>query len=349
MVLKMISSPYTHNQRQTSRIMLQVVLATLPGIFVQYYVFGAGILLQLLLAISTALAAEAMIVKLRTKPIQTLQDNSALLTGLLLAVSVPPLLPWWMVPTGTLFAIVIAKQLYGGLGNNLFNPAMIGYVVLLISFPAQMTSWLPSYSLAATPVTMTDSLWLIFSGHSQNGQDLAQFRQGLDGISQATPLESFKTGLRDGSSASELLNSTLFSGAITATGWQWVNLAYLAGGIYLLINKIIRWHIPLSFLITILICASVAWLLAPDKFPPPLIPMFSGATMSGAFFILTDPVTASTTRNGRLIFGALAGLLVWLIRSFGGYPDAVAFATLLANIMVPVIDHYTRPQIYGQN
>lgn len=349
MVFRIASSPYSHNHRQTSRIMLQVSLAAMPGIMVQWYVFGWGVVIQLVLAICTALAAEAFVLWLRRQPVaRSLADNSALLTALLLAVSVPPLLPWWMLVTGIVFAIIIAKQLYGGLGNNLFNPAMTGYVVLLISFPLQMTSWLPPYSLAATPPDFTDSLWMIFSGHTRNGATLEQLRAGLDGITQASPLDAFKTGLHSGKSSVELLQQAAFSGILAGTGWQWVNLAWLTGGLYLLAINIIRWHIPFSFLASLSLCSTTAWLLAPEQFPPPLLTLFSAATMIGAFFILTDPVTASTTSSGRIIFAALAGLLVWIIRSFGGYPDALAFATLLANIMVPLIDHYTQPRIYGQ-
>lgn len=350
MVFNITSSPHTHNRRQTSHIMLHVILASLPGIAVQCYLFGMGTLVQLLLAITSALLAEAAIMRLRKRPVlPSLTDHSALLTALLLAVSVPPLLPWWMTTIGTLFAIIIAKHLYGGLGNNLFNPAMTGYVVLLISFPLQMTSWLPPHSLSATVVDLPDSVWIIFSGHSQHGQPLAQWRLGLDGISQATPLDAFKTGLHSGHSTSDILQTVTFSGWLAGVGWQWVNLAWLAGGLWLLASKTIRWHIPCSFLAVLLFCSTLSWLLAADKFPPPSLQLFSGASMFGAFFILTDPVTAATTRNGRLLFGGLAGLLVWLIRSFGGYPDALAFATLLANIMVPLIDHYTRPRIYGQH
>ena len=164
MVFRIASSPYTHNQRQTSRIMMLVLLAALPGIVAQLWFFGWGTLLQIVLAAISAIGAEAVVLKLRKQPIAPiLKDNSALLTGLLLAVSIPPLAPWWMVVLGTVFAVIIAKQLYGGLGQNPFNPAMIGYVVLLISFPVQMTSWLPPQEIAATVPGFFDALNLIFT------------------------------------------------------------------------------------------------------------------------------------------------------------------------------------------
>ena len=192
MVFRIASSPYTHNQRQTSRIMLLVLLAAVPGIAVQTWFFGWGTVVQLVLASLTAWATEAAILRLRKQNIAaTLADNSALLTGLLLAISIPPLAPWWLVVLGTAFAVIIAKQLYGGLGHNPFNPAMIGYVVLLISFPVQMTSWLPPHEIAATVPGFTDALQVIFSGHTASGNDMNALRLGIDGISQATPLDTF--------------------------------------------------------------------------------------------------------------------------------------------------------------
>ncbi|MBA8501874.1 electron transport complex subunit RsxD [Escherichia fergusonii] len=348
MVFRIASSPYTHNQRQTSRIMLLVLLAAIPGIATQLWFFGWGTLVQIILAVISALSAEALVLKLRNQPIAAiLKDNSALLTGLLLAVSIPPLAPWWMVVLGTVFAVIIAKQLYGGLGQNPFNPAMIGYVVLLISFPVQMTNWLPPYEIAATVPGMADALQVIFTGHTTSGGDMSTLRMGIDGISQATPLDTLKTSLHSGRSVEQIMQYPIFSGMLAGAGWQWVNLAWLAGGVWLLTIKVIRWHIPVSFLVSLALCATLGWLFAPESLASPQIHMLSGATMLGAFFILTDPVTASTTNRGRLIFGALAGMLVWLIRSFGGYPDGVAFAVLLANITVPLIDYYTRPRVYG--
>ncbi|WP_312947334.1 electron transport complex subunit RsxD [Superficieibacter sp.] len=348
MVFRIASSPYTHNQRQTSRIMLLVLLATLPGIAAQFWFFGWGTLIQLVIASLSAWMAEALVVTLRKQSVtRILSDHSAWLTGVLLAISIPPLAPWWMVVLGTVFAVIIAKQLYGGLGHNPFNPAMIGYVVLLISFPVQMTSWLPPQNIAATVPGFLDALQIIVSGHTAAGADMNLLRLGIDGISQATPLDTFKTSLRAGNHVDGIMQLPIFNGALAGVGWQWVNLAFLAGGLFLLWQKAIRWHIPFSFLASLAVCSTLGWLFSPETLAAPSIHLLSGATMLGAFFILTDPVTASTTNRGRLIFGALAGLLVWLIRCFGGYPDGVAFAVLLANITVPLIDYYTRPRVYG--
>jgi electron transport complex, RnfABCDGE type, D subunit len=284
MVFKIASSPYTHNHRQTSRIMLLVLLATVPGIAVQTWFFGWGTLVQIVLAALTAWAAEAAIVRLRKQNItQSLADNSALLTGLLLAVSLPSMAPWWMVVLGTAFAVIIAKQLYGGLGHNPFNPAMIGYVVLLISFPVQMTSWLPPQDIAVTTPDFLDTLQIIFSGHTATGADINSLRMGVDGISQATPLDTFKTSLHAGHSVNEILQSSIYHGALAGIGWQWVNVAYLVGGLFLLWQKTIRWHIPVSFLLTLGVCSTLGWIFSPETLASPQMHILSGATMLGAF------------------------------------------------------------------
>lgn len=350
MAFRIASSPYTHNRRSTSTIMLLVLLAAIPGIGAQCYFFGWGTLIQVLIAAMAGIGAEAIILKLRKIPLlPTIGDNSALLTALLLAVSIPPLAPWWMIIIGTVFAIVLSKQVYGGLGQNPFNPAMVGYVVLLISFPVQMTSWLPPDSLQTVTPGFMDTLGMIFHGHTLNGHTMQMLEIGVDGVSQATPLDTFKTGLRAGHSAAQLLAEPIYGGVIAGLGWQWVNIGYLAGGLFLLYTNSIRWHIPVSFLLSLTLFSTLGWLISPDSLVSPIVHLFSGATMLGAFFIATDPVTASTTNKGRLLYGILTGLLVWLIRSFGGYPDGVAFAVLLANITVPLIDYYTQPRVYGHS
>ncbi|MXP67412.1 electron transport complex subunit RsxD [Pantoea sp. Aalb] len=336
MFLPCTSSPYIHNcRRNTSNIMLLVVLATIPGIIIQSYFFGIGVLIQIFLAIFTALITEGMISCLRQKTFfSSLIDNSALLTAVLLAISIPSIAPWWLIVIGTIFAIIIAKQIYGGLGHNLFNPAMIGYVVLLISFPIQMTNWLPSNSeLNIINMNAIDSLNMIFNTDTNTIN-----KYSVDAISQATPLNYLKN---------KKIYSFSYKSELYGLAWYFINLAYLISGILLIIKKVIRWHIPLSILASLSICYSISWLFIPEKFNSPLVHLFSGATMLGAFFIATDPVTASITNYGRLIYGAFIGILVWIIRSFGGYPDGLAFAVLLANICVPLIDYYTQPRIYG--
>ena len=347
MQLTLTSSPHKHSHKTLSSIMLRVSLAAGLGILVQTYFFGFGVLIQLTLAIATALVTEAFVVKLRKRNIKmALSDYSAVLTAVLLAISIPPLAPWWIIVIGTAFSIIFVKQLYGGLGFNIFNPAMAGYVLLLISFPVQMTAWLPPSSLALYQLSFFDELNVIFMGVTSTGLDLEQLRLGLDGISMATPLDSLKTDLTKGLTISESMQNPIF-GSFAGIGWQWVNLAYLIGGLYLLKARIINWHIPVSILASLAVCASVGYLLHPGVSAGPSHHLFSGATMLAAFFIATDPVSASTTNRGRLIYGALIGLLIYLVRTYGGYPDAVAFSVLLLNMAVPLIDYYTQPKVYG--
>ncbi|GHX73511.1 electron transport complex subunit RsxD [Vibrio cholerae] len=341
------SSPHLRSKRSTADVMRWVLACALPGLIAQTYFFGYGTLIQLLLAISVAVALEAGIMLLRKRsPISALRDYSAVVTAWLLAVAIPPLSPWWVVVIGLIFAIVIAKHLYGGLGQNPFNPAMIAYVVLLISFPVQMTSWMAPIKLTAEPSSLVDSFSLIFGGFDSDGLSLQQIRTGIDGITMATPLDAIKTSLKAGHTMSETLTQPQFSG-FAGIGWEWVNIAYLLGGLILLKLRIIRWHIPMAMLAGLVFTALLAQLFAPGTTASPMIHILSGATMLGAFFIATDPVSASTTDKGRLIYGFFIGAMVFLIRSWGGFPDGVAFAVLLANMCVPLIDYYTKPRTYG--
>ncbi|WP_299794603.1 electron transport complex subunit RsxD [uncultured Shewanella sp.] len=345
MAFKIASSPHLSRSFQTSSLMQRVMLCALPGIAVQCYFFGWGTMIQALLAMTIALLSEAAVLKLRKRHVaQTLKDNSALLTGLLIGIAIPPLAPWWITVIGTLFAIVIVKQLYGGLGHNIFNPAMAAYVMLLISFPVQMTSWVAPSVVASQPVDFFHSLQLIFIGASP--AEISAYKLGFDGVSMATPLDTLKTDLAMGLTTVESLTKTIFSDGY-GVGWFWVNLAYLAGGIVMLKLKVIRWHISAGILGALFICAAIGYLLNPDTLTGPLLHLFSGATMLAAFFIATDPVTAATSVKGRILFGALIGVLVYVIRTFGGYPDAFAFAILLGNLCAPFIDHYMKPRAYG--
>ncbi|WP_070967227.1 electron transport complex subunit RsxD [Vibrio sonorensis] len=341
------SSPHAHSRKRTPDLMKWVMVCAMPGLVAQSYYFGLGTIIQLFLAVILAWSFEAGVMLLRgRKPTLALKDHSAMVTAWLLAVAIPPLSPWWMIVIGMFFAIVIAKHLYGGLGQNLFNPAMAAYVVLLISFPVQMTSWMAPIDLQAAPVTMADSFALIFGGYNIDGLSLQQVRSGIDGITMATPLDEFKTALRAGYTSSEILTQPQF-GAFAGIGWGVVNLAYLVGGLLLIKLRIIQWYIPASMLAALLVVSGLFALFSPGETASPLLHLFSGATMLGAFFIATDPVSASTTVKGRLIFGAFIGLMVFVIRSWGGFPDGVAFAVLLANMCVPLIDYYTKPRTYG--
>jgi len=342
------SSPHQRTKRRTPEIMMLVILALVPGVLVHSYLFGFAIYVQILLAVTTAVLCEASFLKIRNKPILiSLKDYSAVVTAILLAISIPSLAPWWVIVIGTSFAIVIVKHLYGGLGQNIFNPAMAGYVVLLISFPVQMTAWLPIQSMQLFPLQISDAFSLILTGSNIDGYTVTQIRNSIDGITMATPLETIRNALHTGNTISETITTSLFS-LDSLQGSQWVNLAFLLGGLFLLKLRVILWHIPIAFIVGITVFSFFAFASDPDIYSSPLYHLFSGATMLGAFFILTDPVTASTTVKGRIIYGLLCALLVIVIRNLGGYPDAVAFAVLLANMCVPLIDYYSKPKTYGR-
>ncbi len=346
MNFRVSSSPHNRTQRKTSDVMLAVSLACIPGILTQVWFFGIGVLVQIALAIAAAICAEAICLRQRNRSLTQLKDNTALLTGLLLGICLPPLAPWWVAIIGAAFAIIIAKQIYGGLGQNLFNPAMAGYVVLLVSFPVAMTLWLPPVNLIEYELSAWDMILVIFTGYSDQGYSLAQFRTSLDGFTMATPLDAIKTGLSNQQTYQEIIQQSIFSNDL-GIGWMQVNLAYLLGGLWLLQRKIINWHIPLTFIVTLFLLCLFSYLAAPGSIAGPWIQITSGATMFAAFFILTDPVSASTTAKGRILYAALIAFLVFIIRNWGGYPEAVAFAVLLANMCVPLIDYYTKPRTYG--
>lgn len=345
MAFKLASSPHLSTKAQTRGLMFKVMLCALPGVLAQCYFFGWGTLIQIALAIAIAIATEAAVLKLRARPVgKTISDNSAALTGLLIGVAIPAMAPWWIAGIGVVFAILVVKQLYGGLGNNIFNPALAAYVMLLISFPVQMTSWVAPSGAALNDLGFLQSLSIIFQG--ADAEQILAYRAGIDGVTMATPLDAVKTGLSTGLTLDEILAKASFSDGF-GIGWAVINLAYLAGGLVMLKLKLIRWQISTAILASLFVCASIGYLLSPDTHMGPLLHLFSGATMLAAFFIATDPVTAATSTRGRLIFGALVGLLVYLIRSFGGYPDAFAFAVLLANLCAPFIDYYVKPRAYG--
>ncbi|MGO1395282.1 MAG: RnfABCDGE type electron transport complex subunit D [Halomonas sp.] len=317
----------------TANLMRWVIVATLPGIATMSYFFGLGVVSNVLLASTFGLGLEATILWLRKRPIRvTLNDSSALLTGILLGVSLPPASPWWLIGVGMIAAIVVAKQLYGGLGHNPFNPAMIGYALLLVSFPTYMTLWAPPQEL------LPSDLWAQIAGTLPTVQ--------LDSLSGATPLDAFKHKGEAVLASEFWATNPLPEGTLSA--WRWVALAWLAGGLLLLTKRIISWHIPIAMLGSMGVLATLFYLSDPSHFASPLFHLLTGATLFGAFFIATDPVSAATSQHGKLIYGAGIGALVMIIRTFGGYPDALAFAVLLMNLCVPLLDLYSMPRPTGQ-
>lgn len=331
------TSPYLHAQLSVGQVMAQVIYALVPGTLVLLGWFGWGVVTNLLLSLSLALFLEALMLKLRQRPLALfLTDYSALVTGWLLAVALPPYSPWWLILIALVFALVIGKHLYGGLGYNPFNPAMVGYAAVLVSFPIEMTRW-PNPEL-------TSMAQLSFE------QTLQQFFLGglsyWDGLTQATALDTIKTHLRLGETVSQISQGSQF-GWLAGHGWEWVSLAWLAGGLWLLYQKIISWHIPLALIGSLTGMALIFWLLNPESYSSPLFHLLSGATLLGAFFIATDPVSASTTPLGKLLYAGGIGCFTYIIRVWGSYPDAIAFAVLIMNMAVPLLDTYTQPRVYG--
>jgi electron transport complex protein RnfD len=332
-------APHLGPDLTVTTVMARVIIALVPGTALYAWWFGPGILVHMALATATALAVEAACVAARGRPVtRTLLDLSAVVTALLLALAIPPLAPWWVTVTATAMAMVFGKHVYGGLGMNPFNPAMVGYVVALISFPREMTTWAAPVA-GDWPLSLGASAALIFG---------AAPTLTLDAVSAATPLDSLRTVLAAGGDATALgaLAPTVY-GPFGGPGWGVVGLGFAAGGLWMLWNRTIRWQIPVSFLVTLSGLALLFWLMDPTRHADPLWQLGAGATLLGAFFIATDPVTAATSPRGRLIYGAGAGALVFIIRTWGGYPDGVAFAVLLMNAAAPFIDRYTVPRIYG--
>ena len=338
-----ISSPHTTRAGTSGKVMQQVLLATIPGIAALTLSFGIGTLINLVLCATFCLVFEASFLRLRKRQVGFyLRDYSALVTAFLLGIALPPYAPWWLVLVGCFFAIVIAKQLYGGLGFNPFNPAMVAYVVLLISFPVEMTRWaLDAHALPADVVlpNIQQALQLVFSGQAT----------GLvDGWTAATPLDVVKQA--KGLTLDQVYdsNAVLHSAKLAGAGWEWVNLGFLAGGCYLLYKRVFTWHAPVAMLTSLCVLSLVFYDGGSSASKgSPLFHLLSGASMFGAFFIVTDPVTSAVSTKGRLIYGACIGALVFIIRAWGNYPDALAFAVLLMNFAAPFIDYYTLPRTYG--
>jgi len=330
MALPRITSPHAKGPSRTQRVMLLVLAATLPGVVVLTWLYGAGTLINLAWACAAALGFEAAILRLRQRPAGFfLRDGSVLVTAVLLALALPPYSPWWLTLIATGCAVVFGKQLYGGLGQNPFNPAMIGYVVVLISFPVEMTTWPVPHSV----------------GLSAGLQHILGIASLPDGWTQATALDVLK--VNKSLTIDELWSNPAF-GHFGGIGSEVVNLAFLAGGLFLLHKRLFSWHAPVGMLGALLLMSLVFWNgSGSDSNGSPLFHLLSGATMLGAFFIVTDPVSSATSPRGRLIFGAGVGILVYVIRAWGGYPDGVAFGVLLMNLAAPTIDYYTRPRTYG--
>ncbi len=340
------AAPHTHGANSVSRIMLIVILTLVPATGWGIYQFGWPAFNILVLCIVSALLAEAFCLRLANKPVGLfLKDGSAILTAWLLAMTLPPWTPWWIAVFGGMFAIIVGKQIFGGIGQNVFNPAMLARVALLVSFPVEMTFWVvpkPLFSEGAP--NFIDGLAITFLGVPN-----------LDSVSSASIIGHVKTGFTQGHSVAESLASAQFDpiahslGTVAGSMGETSALLIVLGGLVLIALRIITWHIPVAMLGTVALLATLFNFINPALYPDALFHLLSGGLMLGAFFIATDLVTSPSTRTGQIIFGAGCGALVFVIRSWGSFPEGVGFAVLLMNAATPLIDHYVRPRIYGRN
>jgi len=357
MPLIMLSSPHAHGGDSIRMMMFTVILALLPATLFSVYLFGWLSVLIIVTCMLTALLTEAVCLKLMKRPLSALLDNSAALTGLFLALTLPAATPWWMAVLGSVFAIVLGKQVYGGLGHNIFNPALSARVILLISFPLNMTTWIIPMSIHMGGVTpgldlydFSQALTLFLAGADALP---VVVQQGLDAISMASPLGHVKTEATLGVPVADALAAyhynvlDAFLGFEAGSIGETSALALLIGGIFLLARHSITWHIPFSYLGTVALLAAIFSTVSPEQFTTPMFHLFAGGLMLCAFFMATDPVSSPVTPNGQIVFGIGCGVITWSIRSFGGYPEGAMFSVLLMNCAVPLIDHYCRPRVYG--
>lgn len=300
-----------------------VLLATLPGLLALFWFYGWGVLINLILAASTALLIEAGVARLRRQPMQpTLSDGSALVSATLLAAALPPYCPWWLTVTAVASGLLFGKHLYGGIGKNPFNPAMLGFALAMLLFPQPMTHW-PAHGM---------SLQAAFA-------QVLNLGQAPDAWAQATALDSLR--INKSLTMDELFAANPAFGRFGGRGVEWINLAFLAGGLFLLQRRVIAWHAPVAMLGSLFVVSLLCWNgSGSDSHGSPLFHLLSGATMLGAFFIITEPVSGAKSPLARLLFGVGVGLLTYLIRTWGGYPDGVAFAVLLMNLCVPAMERF---------
>jgi electron transport complex protein RnfD len=325
-LLNVSPSPHQQSPASTRKLMYGVVIALLPALAASVYYFGMGAIIVTLTSVLSCVAVEYLIQKfiLKTKP--SISDGSAIVTGLLLAFNVPSNLPVLIIVIGAIVAIGIAKMTFGGLGSNPFNPALVGRVFLLISFPVRMTSW-PVPSGFHTSYT--------------------------DAVTGATPLGMLSEGVKNGEAVSAIMDKIpshmqMFYGRMGGSMGEVAALALIIGGIFLLWRKIITWHVPVSILLTVTLFTGIMWLIDPTKYADPVFHLLTGGLMLGAIFMATDYVTSPMTHKGMIIYGVGIGVITVLIRNWGAYPEGVSFAILIMNAFVPLLNMYIKPRRFGK-
>jgi len=325
-LLNISPSPHFHGKETTRKLMLGVVLALMPSLFTSVFYFGMGAVIVTATSVSACIVFEYLIQRFILKKPVSITDGSALVTGLLLAFNLPSNIPVFVIILGSLVAIGIAKMTFGGLGNNPFNPALVGRVFMLISFPVQMTSW---------PVPAG-----ISSGYT-------------DAITGATPLAVIKEGITNGESLSQLMEKVpttiqMLIGKMGGSIGEVAALALMIGFAYLLYRKIITWHIPVSVIGSVAVFTSILWLVNPESNADPVFHLLSGGLMLGAIFMATDYVTSPMNPKAMIIYGCGIGVLTVIIRVWGAYPEGVSFAILIMNAFVPLMNAYIKPKRFGE-
>jgi electron transport complex protein RnfD len=318
--MMILRAPHAHEGISIKKVMFKVNIALAPAVLLGIMQFGMPALFLVITTIVSALICEVVSLKLNPRAEGEINDGAAILTALILAMSLPPHAPLWIGALGAAFAIFFGKQVYGGLGQNLFNPAMLARVVLLISFPVEMTKWI-------TPSAFYDGVW---------------YKMGVDGVSGATTLGLTKEGAQ---TSFHWLSHVL--GTSTGSLGETSAVLMLVGGIWLIQQQVFSWHVPVATILGCLLPGTAMWFADPSAVPEPLAQLTSGGLLMCAFFIATDPVTTPTSNRGKLIFGAGTGFLIFVIRTFGNFPEGVAFSILIMNAVTPLIDQYTRPRMYG--
>ena len=327
-------APHLPPRTSVRQVMAEVLLALLPAIAAQAWLFGPGLLVQIAVGLLLALAIEATALHVRGQPAQAgLADLSAVVTAVLFALCIPPICPWWISAIGLLFGLGLAKHAYGGLGLNLFNPAMAAYALVLLLYPRALSLW----TAPLAGLDLGQSLQAIFLG---------QLPASWDTMASATPLSSLRQLAGEAWRMPQIRELPLF-GHYGAAGWEWIALAYAAGGSYLVWRRIVAWQVPAGVIGATILLGGLAWLADAERHPAPLQHLAGGGLMLAAWFVAADPVTGCTSPRGRLLFGAGVAALTLAIRRWGSHPDGVAFAVLLMNAAAPLIDRFTRPRVHG--
>lgn len=319
------ASPHVHSARTSQKLMYDVLFALIPVFLVSLYVFGINALIATVAAVVSCVLFEYLIQRYLLKTSVTITDGSALITGVLLAFNLPAGIPVWMIVVGSLVAIGVAKLSFGGLGFNVFNPALVGRVFLLVSFPVEMTLW---------PTAVENNTTLV------------------DAVTGATTLGIIKDGMQFGETmtviSAQLPSTTdMFLGITAGSIGEMSAIALLIGGVFLIARKVISWHIPITVLATIAVMTGIFWLIDPELYANPLIHVLSGGAILGAFYMATDLVTSPVTKKGMVIFAIGIGVITVVIRLFGSYPEGISFAILIMNAFVPLINSYFKPRRFG--